>query len=127
MLKDLKPFKAPVPVEREACHACKTFAPECLVPDGDEALPMCWLCAHHVIDHNTSIASAHCAECECTPREIYPKRVFEEPGAVVAIGPEPTPAQRRRAHFEEPQRVRGSAPVAAVAQYSLRCEPPKGK
>jgi hypothetical protein len=66
MLKDLKPFKAPVPVEREACHACKTFAPECLVPDGDEALPMCWLCAHHVIDHNTSIASAHCAECECT-------------------------------------------------------------
>lgn len=73
-LSSLKPFKAPPPVEKEACAACEAFAPECLVPVGDAAVPMCWLCAHHVIEHGTAPHHAHAAECECTPREIYPNR-----------------------------------------------------
>lgn len=73
-LNRLQPFKEPQPPERESCVACKTFAPEVLVPDGDAALPMCWLCAHHVVDHGSSLQGAPSAECECTPQEIYPTR-----------------------------------------------------
>lgn len=73
-LSSLQPFKEPPPRERECCRACKTFAPEVLVPDGDESIPMCWLCAHHVVEHGTVIEHAHCAECECSPQMIYPLR-----------------------------------------------------
>ncbi len=71
----LKPFVEAV-VEKPACTACKSFAPECLVPVGDGAVPMCWLCAHHVIEHDTAVEHAHAAECECVPTEIYPSRVL---------------------------------------------------
>lgn len=91
-MRNLQPFKEPV-VERKACAACKTFAPEVLVPDGDAAVPMCWLCAHHVIEHGTALEHAHCAECECTPQEIYPHRTFEPPAEVV---PELSPRERDR-------------------------------
>lgn len=83
-LSSLQPFKEPPPVERESCRACRTFAPEVLVPDGDEAIPMCWLCAHHVVEHGTSMDAARCGECECTPQEIYPQRAFQAPGQMFA-------------------------------------------
>lgn len=68
-MKHLQPFQEKPP---ESCRACKTFAPEVLVPDGDEAVPMCWLCAHHVAEHGTPMEHAHEGECECLPAEIYP-------------------------------------------------------
>lgn len=94
---DLKPFHEPVRV-KDACGACGTFAPECLVPVGELAVPMCWLCAHHVVEHDAPLAAAHCAECECTPREIYPHRVFDEPGQVTA---QPEPLSPRAAEREK--------------------------
>jgi hypothetical protein len=75
-LQRLPPFKETPPIAKEACAACEAFAPECLVPVGDAAVPMCWLCAHHVVEHNTAPHHAYAAECECTPQEIYPHRVF---------------------------------------------------
>jgi hypothetical protein len=83
-LASLKPYQEPPRPERQACVACRTYAPECLVPMGDEALPMCWLCAHHVVEHDTAVEHAYCAECECTPQQIFPHRAFESAGEIVA-------------------------------------------
>ncbi len=95
-LSALKPYKEP-PVTRAACVCCKTFAPECLVPVGDEALPMCWLCAHHVIEHDAHPTAAHCAECECTPQEIYPRRMFDAPGSLLSVASVGVDTPRRQA------------------------------
>ncbi len=95
--KLLQPFKETPPPSREACRACHTFTPECLVPVGDEAVPMCWLCAHHVTEHGTAVEAAHTAECECLPQEIYPHRMFASPGDLVAKTPEPLPPESKRA------------------------------
>jgi len=35
---------------------------------------MCWLCAHHVVDHECPPHDAATAECECLPHQIYPGR-----------------------------------------------------
>jgi hypothetical protein len=85
-LSSLQPFKEPPLPEREACHACKSFAPDLLVPDGDEAVPMCWLCAHHVVDHGKSMQSALHAKCSCAPWMIYPGRPYDQSAPVVAVG-----------------------------------------
>lgn len=72
-LSSLKRVPPPPPApDREACAACKAFAAECLVPVGDDAVPMCWLCAHHVVDHDTPIEGACEGECDCRPHQIYP-------------------------------------------------------
>ncbi len=84
----LKPYAAPV-VKKQACNACGTFAPECLVPVGELAMPMCWLCAHHVVEHDCLLADAFSAECDCMPHDIYPGRLFDAPAAPVAAEPEP--------------------------------------
>lgn len=59
---------------KRICGACKAFESECMVPvfDGD-SMPMCWLCAHHVVDHEVPICEAMDAECECAPGDIYPR------------------------------------------------------
>lgn len=85
-MKHLQPFKEPPPPEKQSCRACKSFAPEVLVPDGDEAVPMCWLCAHHVVDHDASMQAAPSAECECLPHQIYPHRAPE--GTSYLVQPE---------------------------------------
>lgn len=82
-LSDLQPFKEPPRAEREACASCESFAPECLVPVGDAAVPMCWICAHHVTVHDTAPHHAHVAECDCLPAEIYPYR-----SPLLAVAPE---------------------------------------
>ena len=76
-VKDLKPYREPPPKPKKACAACKAFAPECLVPVGEEAVPMCWLCAHHVVDHETPVHAAPEARCECLPHQIYPGRAVQ--------------------------------------------------
>ncbi len=75
MKSSLTPFVAPV-VEKPVCRACGTFSPDCLVPVDEGALPMCWLCAHHVVDHGSAVSAAHVGECECSLEEIYPPHVL---------------------------------------------------
>ncbi len=92
-LNRLQPFKEAPPPERASCRACRTFAPECLVPVGDDALPMCWLCAHHVIEHDVALQAAHSAECDCLPQAIYPNRAC----VIATVKPEPEPVNERAA------------------------------
>lgn len=89
-MKNLKRVEQPVPVEPayKICVACKTFRAECLVPVGDAAEPMCWLCAHHVVEHDADVCRASTAECDCTPHVIYPDRpepVKEPEAPVVSV------------------------------------------
>jgi hypothetical protein len=72
-LDDLKAPKKP-----RTCVACKAFVAECMAPVGEGSAAMCWLCAHHVVDHDVSLHEAAEARCECTPEQIYPKRVIKE-------------------------------------------------
>lgn len=62
---------APVP---KLCVACKGFRAECVVPVGKASAAMCWLCAHHVVDHGCEPYRAMTAECECLPHQVYPGR-----------------------------------------------------
>lgn len=74
-LSGLKRVPPPPPApERKICVACKTFAAECIVPVGEASAPMCWVCAHHVVEHECPPHEAGTAECECSPHEIYPHR-----------------------------------------------------
>ena len=96
-LADLREVKHPRDGKR-ACTACKAFAAECQVPIGEGSAAMCWLCAHHVVDHEVAIHEAATAECECTPENVYPMRVL----------------QARVMQLEE-CKARGYAPLASVA------------
>lgn len=71
---DLKRVVPPPPPPVKICMACNAFRAECLVPVGEASAPMCWLCAHHVVDHECALHEAATAECECLPHEIYPGR-----------------------------------------------------
>ncbi len=102
--KSLQPFKEPPPPERVACRACRTFAPECLVPVGDDAVPMCWLCAHHVTEHNAPPNAPLAVECKCPAHEIYPHRALAEATRVVDV-PVAPPGQRM---VEREKLLRGS-------------------
>lgn len=73
-LDDLKIVKK----RKRVCVACKAFVAECFAPVDGEALPMCWLCAHHVVDHETPLHEAAEARCECTPDQVYPASVIRE-------------------------------------------------
>lgn len=64
----------PPPPEPKTCVACKAFRAECVVPVDESSAPMCWLCAHHVVDHDCAPHEAMTAECECLPHRIYPGR-----------------------------------------------------
>lgn len=74
--RDLSPFQLPPPPEPPTCVACRSFKPEVLVPHGAGAIGMCWLCAHHHVDHGVRLELAHSGECECLPTEIYPRSYF---------------------------------------------------
>jgi hypothetical protein len=71
-LDQLTVFPKPVVVEKPACDCCKAFAPECLVPMGDGAMKMCWLCAHAVVEHDVPVDSALHHRCKCSAQDIYP-------------------------------------------------------
>lgn len=74
-MKNLTPYIAPV-VEKPACHACKAMAPTCNAPVGEGSLPMCWLCAHQVVEHGWSLEQAGRELCGCLPRDIFPLEVL---------------------------------------------------
>jgi hypothetical protein len=69
-LREVKHGRTP-----RTCVACKAFKAECQVPVGEGSAAMCWLCAHHVVDHETPVHEAATAECECDPKDIYPAEV----------------------------------------------------
>jgi hypothetical protein len=98
-IDDLTLFNQPprYKAQRE-CVACKAFAATCLVPVGEGAMPMCWLCAHHVIEHDEPLHNAHAAGCGCLPADIYPASVLAT----------------------RPSNDGGSEPVAPVAKRVLR-------
>ncbi len=60
--------------EPPSCSSCRTFAPECMLPVGDGAVPVCWLCAHLVTVHEHALG-APVTNCGCTAAEIYPAHV----------------------------------------------------
>lgn len=64
----------PPPPEPKVCVACKSFRAECLVPVGEASAPMCWVCAHHVVEHDCKLEGVIEAWCECSPLSIYPHR-----------------------------------------------------
>ena len=37
---------------------------------------MCWICAHHVIEHGWAINEALDAKCGCLPEAIYPEKMI---------------------------------------------------
>lgn len=98
-LADLREVKHPK-TEKRVCAACKAFAAECMVPHGEGSLSMCWLCAHHVVDHEVPLARAMEAQCECAPEDIYPVRVLKARTAAYEIakgnGFEPLNVRRDR-------------------------------
>lgn len=76
---DLPRIPPPPPApEPKLCLACKAFRAECVAPVGESSAPMCWACAHHVVEHDCPPHLAAEARCECLPREIYPYRAEAE-------------------------------------------------
>jgi hypothetical protein len=76
----------PPVVEKPACASCKVMSPECLVPVGDGALAMCWVCAHMVTEHDAKLG-ATARNCGCSSEEIYPpdyRARFARPQAPVS-------------------------------------------
>jgi hypothetical protein len=68
-------YPSAIPSDPPVCAACSTFRPEVVVsttPDTHAAL--CWICAHHVVEHGAPVAHARVGECECAPEAIYPDR-----------------------------------------------------
>ncbi len=106
-LAQLSIVKQPAPVTKKACMACKAFAAECLVPVGDGAMPMCWLCAHHVIDHESPIHEACEARCECHPHQIYPGREVQVDVSLTAeeVPEAPAAPEKRLSKVEEALRT----------------------
>lgn len=75
----------PPPPEPKLCAACKGYRAECVAPVGEGSMHLCWLCAHHVVDHGVAPELAITAECECLPHEIYPGRVDPRPRVEVVL------------------------------------------
>lgn len=115
-LKALQPYREPPPPEKKTCAACKSFAPECLVPVGELAVAMCWLCAHHVVEHDASIGDAPAGRCSCLPHDIYPGR---KPAEAPPAEPEVNPREIERAKlFSSPEKLKAWA-IEAHKQMSL--------
>ena len=60
-----------------ACAGCGAFQPDCLVPHGEGAIAMCWMCAHAHVDHGCALDDTAKHECECLPEAIFPERVIK--------------------------------------------------
>ena len=73
---NLRRYCPPEPPTPPACAACRAFRPEALVPDGDGCVELCWLCAHHVTEHEVALEHAGDARCKCRSGDIYPADVL---------------------------------------------------
>lgn len=60
----------------QVCKSCRAFKAECEVPYDEGTWPMCWLCAHQIVDHGVSLYEATEAQCECLPEAMYPASVI---------------------------------------------------
>ncbi len=73
---DLRRYSPPAPVPTPVCAGCKAFTPDVLLPDGPGhagAIALCWVCAHHVVEHGISVGAAQTGTCSCKPGEIFPR------------------------------------------------------
>lgn len=77
-IEDLERINKPVARPVKSCVACKAFAAECIVPIGEASAAMCWICAHHIIEHECRITEAGSAKCKCPPHKIYPDRAVND-------------------------------------------------
>lgn len=120
----------PPPPEPKLCAACKAFKAECTAPVGEGSAALCWLCAHHVVDHDCSLEAAVTHECECLPHEIYPGRVDPRPRVDVLWGGQPVTIigdERVPEHVMIPVFKRGDVeailqnPFAKVPRRRPRC------
>jgi hypothetical protein len=125
VLGKLKRVEPPKPVERKACQACKAFAAECEVPDGEGALSLCWPCAHHIVDHGVTVENAAMAECECHPYQIYPDRRDRVDGVFRVVHGDLTYEQIQHALREDG--VRGSLYNAKTGNVEPFHIPPSTK
>jgi hypothetical protein len=93
----LKPVEQPrpEPAKYKMCASGCAFRAECYVPVGDGSATMCWLCAHHVVEHGCAVSSARVAECECPPQDVYPHRAHEAPPEREVVEPESPRAVER--------------------------------
>lgn len=84
------------------------MAPECMVPIGEGALGMCWLCAHNVIDHGGAVGAV-VLDCGCKREDIYPPHVLKSFDAIASKhGPNfgiPPGAATLRQTYMTPERV----------------------
>lgn len=131
-LSDLKRVKQPQPkpVEKKVCLACRSFEAVCEVPMGEGAAPMCWLCAHHVVDHGVPLHEAMTAQCECHPMAIYPDRTFRLEHGDIDYSQPRHPDDWKSGHFFNPNNgcmetnVRGkvvdSVPLLAPVRKNTR-------
>lgn len=83
-------YTPPTPIAAPSCPACRTFAPECVIPgemlnQPGAGVPMCWLCAHAVIEHGGTLDDAHerVAACKCSAHDIYPADVIARRAATI--------------------------------------------
>lgn len=60
-----------------------------------EAVPMCWLCAHAVIEHGGTLEDAHerVAVCKCSAHDIYPADVISRRAATIYTIPSESAAE----------------------------------
>lgn len=79
-------FPAPIAIDAPECASCRTFRPDVMVSTTScTHAALCWICAHHVVEHDTSVAHAHVGECECPPEKFYPDRAAFEPASELGV------------------------------------------
>lgn len=117
-------------MSQEVCEACNAFVAECYAPVGEASRALCWLCAHHVVGHDTDLKHAPYAECECDRTKIYPLHVLQRQSAAGLIrfkhgdGP-PKPCRASlTGHFYNPKTGEiESTAITPVAENAARRKP----
>lgn len=64
------------PTQKPACPGCGAFEPECLVPDGDGVVALCWTCAHDLVEHGRPVGHGPGSACGCSREQIFPADVI---------------------------------------------------
>lgn len=91
-------------VEEVPVCRCGAFRADCLVPDGDGAIALCWYCAHAKTDH----ASDEPLCCACPAEEILPSDVIARHRATTTL------------RYNYPASVPSAAPVLDARALALK-------
>lgn len=96
----IPPATTPAPSLAPSCPGCRTMIPECLMPaqmldaradDYEPPTPVCWLCAHLIVKHGATLATALevMVGCRCAAAELYPPGVWSPRPVIVRAEPLP--------------------------------------